>query len=110
MSVTAVSDQIPDRTSTQDEGIVLIVLRREDPVNPGGDASPDLGNALSQPVPEFAAAVKDFCVSQGFDPAISYVTVAHLTDVESSGAITVDQFVDIPPAEPTDPPVEDPEV
>lgn len=106
--------QIPEREDDQDEAIVVLALRRQDPPNPTGSPNPDLPN-LEQV--SAATALTTLCVDLGFDPAVSYASVVSVTDVEQGGAITLADLAALqagggqpaPDPAPTDEPT-DPEV
>ena len=95
MTVEVITDQIPTRQPNQDEGLILIALRRVDPGNPDGSPTPDIGNALSTPDPDFVNALAAYVQGKGFDLSESYVTVAGVTDVEQGGAVSISVLKDL---------------
>lgn len=116
MTVSVEVTDIPDRQPDEDESIVLLVLRRQDPQNPNGDALPDLGDVLTGVYETLTPAILDAIANSGFDLSRSYLCNPSTTDAESGGVITVQNLIDIrdssanPPVEdpPANPPVEDP--
>lgn len=87
--ISVSTDLIPDRQPDQDEAVVLIVLRRTDPVNESGGAESDLTSAVSIPDAAFTEAVIARCEALGFDPAQTYMAIPQVTNVEATGAITL---------------------
>lgn len=69
----------------QDEIIVKLALRREDPENPDGSSAPDI-SGLSSPNPVVTAHMIGICNEFGFDPALSTVSVLSVTDNEGATA------------------------
>jgi hypothetical protein len=65
----------------QDQIVVKLDLRREDPENPGGDSAPDI-TGLDEPNPVVASHLIGICEHYGFDPALSTVSVLSVTDSE----------------------------
>ena len=68
-----------------DEAVIQIHLRRVDPPNPDGGASPDTASTFNTPNPASAELLEQLCVEFGFDPEMSTIQMVSVSDRESEG-------------------------